>query len=381
MKKIIVTIGIAVTIMACHSKKETYVIKGAISGVDSGKIIISNFSEDATIADTTDIQNGQFIFTGSVTAPEFFTLYVEDQPGSLTFLLVNDKITITGDVSALQEAVVTGPPMVAEANVLLARRDSILTVARGNFQPEFFEEMENDSTPAARKAEIQALYEQAIARIQAAAAVVQQLYADYVKAHPTSPLSLLLAVSIIDKYTTDELSAMWEAMSVAPALQGNRFLEIIKEYATMPAATVAVGQVAPDFTQNDPDGNPVLFSTIYKKHTLTMIDFWASWCGPCREFNPTLVKLYKKYHPKGLEIVGVSFDGDRESWLKAIAADGLIWPQVSNLQGRQNTVGRLYRIGFIPQNIFVNADGVVLAMQVEGENLDAFLKEQLNGKN
>ncbi|MDR2361793.1 MAG: AhpC/TSA family protein [Prevotellaceae bacterium] len=380
MRKIIVTIGLAVTIMACHSKKETYVIEGVISGVDSGKVIITNFSEDAAVADTTDIQNGKFVFTGSIAAPEFFTLYVDDLPGSLTFFLVNDKIAIAGDASALHEAVVTGPPIVADAKQLLDRRDSILTVARGDFLPEFFEELENELTPAARKAEIQALYEQAISRIQAASAVVQQLYADYVKAHPTSPLSLSLAVSIINRYTPDELAAMWKTMSAEPALQGNRFLEIVKEYASLPAATVAVGQVAPDFIENDPDGRPVPFSSIYTQHKLTMIDFWASWCGPCREFNPTLVKLYKKYHPKGLEIVGVSFDGDRESWLKAIAADGLIWPQVSNLKGRQSAVGKLYRIESIPQNVFVNADGVVLAVKVEGENLEAFLKEHLTMK-
>ena len=108
-----------------------------------------------------------------------------------------------------------------------------------------------------------------------------------------------------------------------------------------------------------------------------MIDFWASWCGPCRKFNPSLAKLYEKYRSRGFEIIGVSFDREKDDWLAAIADDRLSWPQVSSLQGGMNPVGRLYRVSSIPQNVFVDTDGVIVAIQVEGDRLDDFLREQL----
>lgn len=91
------------------------------------------------------------------------------------------------------------------------------------------------------------------------------------------------------------------------------------------------GQPAPDFTVPDMEGNEVAFSSIYPGFKVTMIDFWASWCGPCRNFNPALVEIYNEYHDKGFEIVGVSMDNDKESWLQAIKDDGLTWIQLSDL--------------------------------------------------
>ena len=372
-----IAIGLLIAVAACNAKKDAYIIEGALTGIDTGRIILANYSEDDPIADTAVIKNGKFILTGKLTTPEVFSLYIDDAPGSLALFLVNDKITIAGDAQALDKARVTGPTIVMDAQRLLARRDSILTAAREAFSPELFDELESEAVSPARRAEIQALYEQALAQITAAGAIVEQHHADYVKTHPASPLSAYLIVAMLHRYSAEELRAEVARLHALPELRHNRFVEFLQSYVEMPEATIVVGQPAPDFTQNDPNDQPTTFSSIYQKNKLTMIDFWASWCGPCRKFNPSLVKLYEKYRSRGFEIIGVSFDREKDDWLAAIADDRLSWPQVSSLQGGMNPVGRLYRVSSIPQNVFVDTDGVIVAIQVEGDRLDDFLREQL----
>jgi thiol-disulfide isomerase/thioredoxin len=379
MRKTIVAIGLLFAITACNTKKDGYTIEGTLAGIDSGKVIINNYSEDHPIADTTAIKNGKFTFTGKVTTPELFTLYIDGEEGGLSFFLANGKISIIGEVQALHDASVAGPNLTMEAKSLMNQRDSIFTQVRNLFTPEMYMELENPATPEKRKAELMALYEEAIEKVSALSALCNELYDGYVKANPHSALSVfLVASSLLDEYTDEELSALVANFKTQPELAENRFLKIIEEHAKVAAGDIEVDRVTPDFTQEDPDGNPITFSTIYKQNKLTMIDFWASWCGPCRQFNPTLVKLYEQYHPKGFEILAVSFDNERENWLGAIANDKLTWPQVSNLQGRRNVLGKQFGVPHIPYNVLVNAEGVIVAKGVEGDELEQFLQKQLN---
>ena len=108
-----------------------------------------------------------------------------------------------------------------------------------------------------------------------------------------------------------------------------------------------------------------------------MIDLWAGWCPPCRQFNPTLVKLYNKYHRAGFEIIGVSLDRTKEQWTQAIATDKLTWPQVSAIMYWDDPVAKLYYIRYIPQNVFVDIDGKIVAKRVSEEEMDIFLEEYL----
>ena len=110
-----------------------------------------------------------------------------------------------------------------------------------------------------------------------------------------------------------------------------------------------------------------------------MIDFWASWCGPCRQENPKVVALYNDYHEQGFEILGVSFDTDRAKWLDAIAADGLTWPQVSDLEGWQNAAGQVYGVRSIPHTVLLDPEGVIIAKNLRGEELREKLEEVMAG--
>lgn len=140
-----------------------------------------------------------------------------------------------------------------------------------------------------------------------------------------------------------------------------------------------IGQIAPDFRQQTPKGDTIRLSDFRGKYLL--LDFWASWCGPCRGENPNLVKAYDQYKDKGFEILGVSMDnpGQRDAWLEAIEADGLTWAQVSDLRGTKNEAAVLYGITMIPANFLLDPDGKIIAKDLRGQvmtdKLDAIFND------
>ena len=134
-----------------------------------------------------------------------------------------------------------------------------------------------------------------------------------------------------------------------------------------------VGKVAPDFTQNTPEGEELKLSDLRGKYIL--IDFWASWCGPCRRENPNVVRMYDKYKAKGFDILGVSLDRDQGRWLKAIEQDQLGWLHVSDLKGWQNAVAKQYNITSIPKTILLDPEGKIIGKNLRGPSLEQKLEE------
>ena len=139
------------------------------------------------------------------------------------------------------------------------------------------------------------------------------------------------------------------------------------------ATQFSPGGTPPDFTQLDPNGKPVKMSDFKGKYL--MLDFWASWCGPCRRENPNVVRMYSKYREKGFEILGISLDNNKQRWLNAIEKDQLTWPQVSDLKGWSNTVAQLYQVTAIPKTFLLNPEGKIIAVNLRGPALEAKLKE------
>jgi len=140
---------------------------------------------------------------------------------------------------------------------------------------------------------------------------------------------------------------------------------------------VSIGSSFTDFTLNDTTGNPIALSSLIGENYL-LIDFWASWCGPCRRENPNIVAVYNDYNSKGFDIIGVSLDTDKNNWIKAIEKDSLTWSHVSDLQGWNSAAGKLYAVNAIPHSVILNENGTIVAKNLRGEELRDKIAELLN---
>jgi thiol-disulfide isomerase/thioredoxin len=160
--------------------------------------------------------------------------------------------------------------------------------------------------------------------------------------------------------------------------EGQMMIDAVKEMgkAAEPVVTINAREAAPDFEQNDTTGKPIQLSSLKGKYVL--VDFWASWCVPCRKVNPDLVKMYEKYRGEKFTILGVSLDENKAKWIEAINKDKLDWHHVSDLKGWQNAVAKQYGIQGIPQNLLLDPNGKVLFKNLPIDALDSELKKLLN---
>ena len=140
------------------------------------------------------------------------------------------------------------------------------------------------------------------------------------------------------------------------------------------AAKTAEGSTITDFTQQAPDGTKVSLMDEVKKNKVTVIDFWASWCGPCRQEMPFMIELYKQYQPQGLGIIGISLDNERDAWLNATEAMGITWPQMSDLKGWENEIALYFNVTSIPHTIVVDQQGKILRRGLRGETLQQYIQ-------
>lgn len=207
--------------------------------------------------------------------------------------------------------------------------------------------------------------------------VLGQTKEDFIKQAKENPSSIetLRIIQRVGGYDPDykEMRVLFKELdkAVRKSAEGKAF-----DYYLKRLESVAVGKKAPGITQLTPEGDPLSLSDLKGKYVL--IDFWASWCPPCRKESPELVATYTEFKDKNFEILGVSFDKNMEDWVAAIKKDNRNWKHISDLQHWSNGAGIVYGVRAIPQNVLVNPDGKIIARNLHGDQLKQKLSEILN---
>lgn len=372
MKRHYLLLAVAALTMCASCTTNGYTIKGVVTGENDnlvkGIVYLGNYDRNNPIRDTAEVVNGKFVFTGDVQIPDNYYISIDGLDGRIDIFLENDKFAVQANYDEYLEGTVKGGKTQEMMNKLndtgkaLNEKydiENVVAVLRNR---------------AASEEERNAAMEKYDDYMEEYNAVKDEM----IESAPVSHFALSFIADEVSEMEIDEIKEVLDAYDV-PEFAGNPKVERIQKYYDKEKG-LQPGNQAPEFTLNDPDGNPIALSDIYKKNKVTMIDFWASWCGPCRNFNPTLVKIYKEYHKYGFEILGVSLDRDADSWKAGIKDDKLTWPHVSDLKYWQSEAAALYNVRYIPQNAFVDAEGKILARQLSEDEIVDFLKEQLLAK-
>lgn len=202
---------------------------------------------------------------------------------------------------------------------------------------------------------------------------IAQGVAPFLQKHPNTAVSAFLLSTVWPLYNNVQQMDSWIGL-LGPKAKESIFAASLEEQMGN-ERTLGYGQVAPDFIQADPDGKEVSLKDFRGKYVL--VDFWASWCGPCRQENPNVVQAYQKYKSKNFMVLGVSLDRDKPRWLQAISDDQLTWPHVSDLKFWQNEVAKLYKVSSIPQNYLLDPEGRIIGKNLRGAALEEFLAKTL----
>ncbi|HIZ87367.1 MAG TPA: AhpC/TSA family protein [Candidatus Coprenecus pullistercoris] len=369
MKKLFF-LGAAVLLAAACVCNRQYSIKGTVTGdseaVDSGLVYLFNRDGNFPIRDTAVIVDGQFSFTGKVLTPEQYLLKIEGLPGMVSIYLENEDYTVEGVDTLFAYAEVKGgtaqslfSELNAEVNALADKYD----VKRARIMAQMPQLAQEVRDSAMR------VYEKFMNECDS-------IKNEYIARNPVSNFSLYFLEAELASIPVDSALSLVERFKDKAEFDGNRILAKVDSLLQKDLG-LQEGNVCKDFTMNDTEGNPVTFSEVYKANKVTMLDFWASWCRPCRQFNPKLVEIYNEYHDLGFEVLGVSLDRDPEAWKQAIEADGLTWPHVSDLNFWSNEAAVMYNVKFIPQNVFVDSNGVIIGRRVAEDEIAPLLDKYL----
>ena len=375
MKNILSYLIIFTLPIFCFAQKN-FEITGTITGLkQSNKVFLVYDADGKKVVDSTIVNDGNFKLSGRVNYPVYASIVLGKNPylvkgiklDYFKFLLENSPMVMTANDS-LKNIVISGSPM----NKL---HEELRQVLKGNDEQmkmlgvryaQLKEKEQKDSLDYFIEIE---------KKINKEAAVLNLSFARKYPNSYISIFSVMRAASISELSKESKLVYDMLAPEIKNSPLGKNTVIILASHDL-----VKVGKTAPNFEQKSPEGRVIRLSD-FKNHYI-LLDFWASWCAPCRKENPNLVAAYEKFKSKGFQVLGVSLDDEskKTAWVKAIADDRLTWPQVSDLKGWENSVALMYGVRLIPTNFLIDPAGKVIAKDLTGADLNRKLEALFSTK-
>ncbi len=320
-------------------------INGIVTGFTEGSTVEFLNGQTGATEQSTVLKGGKFSFKGKMEKPDFKIILFNKQQPYITIFLDNSKVTINGDKATIDKSKITG-----------------------SASHTAFEQFNNSLEP------YQAVFAENGEYNEVMHTNALKLIDDFVTTHTDSyitPLAIIRYNQIADDVLKTE--ALYNILD--PKIKATSMGQYIAQQVAEGKVN-GKGSVLADFSQPDTSGVPVSLSSLRGKYVL--VDFWASWCGPCRQENPNVLAAYNKYKSKNFTVLGVSLDKAKPAWIEAINMDGLTWTHISDLQGWQNSVAQQFQIFNIPQNFLIGPDGKVVAKNLRGPALERKLAKLLN---
>lgn len=347
------------------STADSFHIAGTITGLDSGMVYLSHADTAGNmVIDSARLSNQKFSFKGSQLVPELYYLGIKGakQP-RLSFFVENSNIQINAVKDSLAKAAITGSAteiVYQNYKKLVHPVEAQIDSLNSQYQEAYKSKNEK------QMAHLDSVY-------NGLDSTRKTLIGEFAKANPSSIVSaVIIARNLLFQPNVTQLSAAYNSLD--SAVKQTSYGKKIKKSLDI-AEMLAIGKPAPVFSQKDIHGKPFSLSSLKGKYVL--VDFWASWCGPCRAENPNVVKAYNKFKNKDFTVLGVSLDEDSTAWVKAIQHDHLNWNQVSDLKGWKNAVAQEYGIMAIPSNFLLDKNGIIIGHDLRGDALENKLAEVL----
>jgi len=341
-----------------NTGKGNYSIKGKLQNSTAGSVYLSELEEQQFVyRDTATVnEDGTFEFSGKMPEPNLYRVSLSDQ-NMLLLVIDTPSIEVTADAQDLRKTYeVKGSKETQLLKNLMGQMDKMQQKA-AKLEKRFV-----SAQQAGQQDSMQYLQEQYMAMPAQSAKEIKGL----IRSNSSSFVSTYATLSLLNP---DEDFEFMDSMAVVfeKNVPESKYVGLLSNKLEA-LRNLAVGQPAPDISLPTPEGQTVTLSSLKGKYVL--VDFWASWCGPCRQENPNVVRMYQKYKDKGFEIYGVSLDESKEKWVTAIAKDKLTWPHVSDLKGWNSSAALKYNIQAIPQTLLLDKEGKIIAKNLRGKPLE-----------
>lgn len=371
MQKLILGISIAALLTACGGKKRNgdFELKGSFTNSNGEMIFLEKLAANGpVVVDSTTLgEKGEFEFVNYTPKIGFYRVKFNQQNFAMLVLDSTDKVTLTGDAKDLGNTYkAVGSPetsLFLEYAEISKRRE----IRLDSLNKVFMNLVEPVKMDSAKVEEISKSFE---APYNAIVNPSNEAMLNKIKANCNMYASIMAIQALEpDKYT--DVYKLLDA-GLSKKFPNDKNVKMFHEMLER-MLTSTIGSYAPEINLPSPDGTEIALSSLRGK--IVLIDFWASWCGPCRKEMPNVVKAYARFKNKGFEIYGVSLDQDKSRWVEAIAKDGITWPQVSDLKQWQSEVVKLYNIQGIPFTVLLDKEGKIIAKNLRGDQLEQKLTE------